>query len=125
MKSDYLETQYYVAELHEGILHVQYKPHIRIGLEDAEVLVAQRLEFFKDLQSPVLIKSARVKSVDKQARSFLFQEGLVNIKALAFIEGHNMDRMLATFLFGFKSPDVPCEMFENEKEALTWLRQYV
>ena len=125
MKSNYLETQYYVAQLHENILHVQYKSHIRITLEDAEEIVAQRLAFFKDLQSPVLVKSAKVKSVDKEARSFLFQEGLTNIKALAFIEGHNMDRVLATFLFGFKSPDVPCEMFENEEKALVWLRQYV
>ncbi len=125
MKSNYLETQYYVAELHESILHVQYKSHIRITLKDAEAIVAQRLAFFKDLQFPVLIKSAKVKSVDKDARSFLFQEGLVNVKAVAFIEGHNIDRVLATFLFGFKFPDVPCEMFENEEKALAWLRQYV
>ena len=124
MKSNYLETQYYVAELRENILHVQYKPHLHITLVDAEAIVAQRLAFFKDLQCPVLIKSAKVKSVDKKARSFLFQEGLVNIKAVAFVEGHNMDRILATFLFGFESPEVPCQMFEDEPKALAWLRQY-
>lgn len=125
MKSTYLETQYYVAQLQENILHVQYKPHLHINLADAEAIVAQRLAFFRDLQCPVLIKSAKVKSVDKKARSFLFQEGLVNIKAVAFVEGHNMDRVLATFLFGFKSPEVPCQMFEDEPKAIAWLRQYV
>ena len=125
MKSNYLETQYYVAELIEAILHVQYKSHIRITLDDAKAIVAQRLAFFRDLQFPVLIKSARVRGVDKEARSFLFKEGLINVKAVAFIEGYNMDRVLATYLFGLNSPDIPCEMFETEEKALVWLRQYV
>lgn len=125
MKSDYLETQYYVAELRENILHVQYKPHLQITLADAKAIVAQRLTFFKDLQVPVLIKSTKVISVDKKARSFLFQEGLVNVKAIAFVEGHDMDRVLATFLFGFESPDIPCKMFEDEQKAIAWLHQYV
>lgn len=125
MKSNYLETQYYVAELDENILHVQYKSLIRINLDDAKAIVTQRLAFFKDLQFPVLIKSAKVKSVDKEARNFLFREGLINVKAVAFIEGYNMDRVLATYLFGLKSPDIPCEMFETEEKAVAWLRQYV
>ena len=124
MKTTYLETQYYVAELYNNVLHVQYKPNLHITLADAEAIVAQRLEFFKGLHCPVLIKSAKVRSVDKKARNFLFQKGLVNIKAVAFVEGHNMDRVLATFLFGLESPDIPCQMFEDETKALAWLRQY-
>lgn len=120
----YLETQYYVAELRDSILHVQYKPLVNINLEDAKVIVAQRLEHFKDLQFPVLIKSAKVKSVEKPARSFLFSKGLINVKAVAFVEGRNMDRMIATFMFGFEAPRVPCQSFDNEEEAVAWLRQY-
>lgn len=120
----HLETQYYVAELQDSIMYVQYKPLVNINLEDAKEIVAQRLRHFKDLQFPVLIKSAKVKSVDKPARKFLFNQGLINVKAVAFVEGRNMDRMIATFMFGFETPRVPCQSFNNEAEAVTWLRQY-
>lgn len=125
MESDYLETQYYVAKLLEGILFVQYKPMVRISLEDAQVIVADRLKTFRDAHVPVMIRIGKVKSIDKEARSFLFKEGLVNIKAVALIDEHNHDSVLATFLLGVEPPSVPCKTFDDEQKATAWLRQFV
>ena len=125
MKSSRLETQYYVAELHRNILHVQYKPYLQITLADAKEIVAQRVAFFQDLQYPVLIKRVRLKSIDRRARAFLFQEGLINVKAIALVESHSAGHTLATFLFGVETPTIPYKMFEDEPQALSWLLQYV
>ena len=125
MKSNYLETQYYVAELQKGILYVQYKPMIQISLEDAKSIVAYRLNTFNDLQVPVLIRVGKIKHINKAARSYLFSEGLINVKAVALVEEQQQDKILATFLLGFELPKAPCRSFDNEEEAVAWLQQYV
>ena len=125
MRRGYLETKYYTAELREGVLHTQYKPLVHLNLHDAKAIVAGRLDFFQDLQAPILIKSAKVKRIDKEARDYLFSDGLININAMAFIEGKNMNRMVTTFMFRANSPTVPCQTFDDEQEALVWLQQYV
>lgn len=125
MKDNYLETPYYVAELQEKILLVTFKPLLHINLEDAKAIVAQRVGHFGDSSIAVLFNNVKVKSITKEARNFLFNEGLVNIRALAFINEHDVDETLSTYLFGFVSPKVPCKVFTTEQEAKDWLRLYV
>ena len=125
MKSFYLETEYYVAELKTGILHVHYKPMMHITLEDARAIVEYRISSFNNLSVPVLIRIGKVRSVDKEARQYLFTEGITNIKAVAFIEEHAEMKRLAEFLLGVSTPKVPCQSFGSEQEALVWLQQYV
>ena len=125
MRKNRLETEHYVAELKDGVLYVQFRPLLHIDLKSAEVIVKRRKEHFKDLPISVLIKNEKVKSIDREARDYLFNEGLVNINAVAFANVSEADQVLVTFLLGLKSHRVPCETFVNEEEAVAWLQQYV
>ncbi|MEM8965335.1 MAG: hypothetical protein AAGE93_02885 [Bacteroidota bacterium] len=121
-----LINRYCTATLTDGIVHVQYRPFLHITLEDAQFIVEDRIRFFKDLRFPVLIKEAKIKSIDKAARHFLFdtQLGLKNINAIAFIESNKVDRMILKMIFHQYTPSIPHNSFQSEAKALVWLAQH-
>lgn len=122
-----LETKYFVSEFIDNIIQVQYRPSLHLTLEDAEQIVASRLAFYKDLEAPVLIKNARVKSIERAAREYLFdpEKGLKNVKAVAVVHSNIFTRLMVTLIFHRHTPAVPHKMFTDEKKAISWLKQFV
>ena len=122
-----LETKHFQAELDGDIIRVQYKPNLHITLEDAEQIVFERLQHYQDVQAPVLIRNAKIVSIDKSAREYLFdqEKGLKNVKAVAIVYANVVSKLLATFLFHRHTPVVPHRMFTDEQKALSWLQNYV
>lgn len=125
MNQKKFENDYFYAELNDEIVTVQYKPNLHLKLDDAKRIVSERLDFFGDLQTPVLIKSSRIKSIDKQAREYLFSEGLVNITAIALVETSTVEKVLTAIVFNFTKPKIPHKVFSNNQEAIKWLRKYI
>ncbi|WKN30613.1 hypothetical protein PZB74_16750 [Porifericola rhodea] len=125
MNSNKFETDYFYAELNDNIVTVQYKPNLHLKLEDAKRIVSERLEHFGDLKTPVLIRSSRIKSIDKQAREYLFSEGLINITAIALVETSTVEKVLTTIVFNFNKPKIPHKVFSNQQDALKWLRKFL
>lgn len=127
MKSMVLETKYFVSEFVDNIIQVQYKPSLHITLEDAEQIVTARLAFYQDLEAPVLIKNARVKSIEKAAREYFFdpEKGLKNVKAVAVVHSNIVTRLMATMIFHRHTPVVPHKMFTDEQKAINWLKQFI
>lgn len=122
-----LETKYFVSQLQDHILQVQYNPNLHLTLQDAEQIVAQRLRHYQDVQAPVLIKNAKVKTIDKAARDYLFdkEKGLKNVKAVAIVYSNIVNKLLATFIFYHHTPAIPHRMFTDEQKALCWLKQFI
>ncbi|SDL81312.1 SpoIIAA-like [Catalinimonas alkaloidigena] len=123
----HLETEYFVSELSDDIIFVQYKPNIHIRLEDAQRIVSERQKFYGNIQVPVLIKNARIKGIDKPAREYLFskERGLKDIKAIAIVCSNVVSKLLITFIFHHHRPAIPHKMFTEEAKAISWLKQYV
>jgi hypothetical protein len=119
------ETEYLWLEFKNGIARAQYKPGVKISLEDARTIVRQRLEQLGDRQYPALVKSTKIKLLDRAAREYLFKEGIVNFKALAFIEKKSLEKMLGNAMLRISRPGIPCRIFSTEEEALEWLSQFV
>ncbi|MEK6478880.1 hypothetical protein WJR50_15140 [Catalinimonas sp. 4WD22] len=119
------ENDYFYAELNDDIVTVQYKPNLHLKLEDAKRIVSERLDYFGDLKSPVLIKSSRIKSIDKQAREYLFSEGLINITAIALVETSTVEKVLTTIVFNFNKPKIPHKVFSDNQDAIKWLRKFL
>ncbi|MEM9672081.1 MAG: hypothetical protein AAF992_05770 [Bacteroidota bacterium] len=119
-------NQYYTATLTDSVIQVQYRQISHISIRDARTIVVDRIRYFQDRQFPVLIKRAKIKSIDKTARDFLFdtQFGLKNIKAIAFIEFSAVDQILLKFIFHQHTPRIPHRTFRNENDALAWLYLY-
>lgn len=122
-----LETKYFQSELEDNIIRVQYKPNLHITLEDAEQIVSERLNHYRNVEAPVLIRNAKIRSIDKSAREYLFDEekGLKNVKAVAIVYASVVSKLLATFLFHRHTPAVPHRMFTDEQKAISWLQNYI
>ena len=122
-----LETKHFQSEMDGNIIRVQYKPNLHITLEDAEQIVSERLNHYRNIEAPVLIRNAKIRTIDKSAREYLFdqEKGLKNVKAVAIIYSNVVNKLLATFLFHRHTPPVPHRMFTDEQKAISWLQRYV
>ena len=122
-----LDNKYFQSEMDGNIIKVQYKPNLHITLEDAEQIVQERLAYYRDVEAPVLIKNAKIVSIDKSAREYMFdsEQGLKNITAVAIVYSNVVNRLLATFLFHRHTPAVPHRMFTDEQKAVAWLQNYI
>ncbi|WPP51523.1 DUF7793 family protein [Catalinimonas niigatensis] len=125
MNQNKFENDYFYAELNDNIVTVQYKPNLHLKLDDAHRIVAERLAYFGNLKTPVLIKSSRIKSIDKQAREYLFNEGLINITAIALVETSTVEKVLTTIVFNFNKPKIPHKVFSSNQDAMKWLRKFL
>lgn len=121
-----LVNQYYTATFSDGIVYVQYNDYLYISMEDARVIVEDRVRFFGDLKFPVLIRNAKIKGIDKDARDYLFdtQKGLKNVTAMGFVELNKVDRIMLKIIFHQHTPGIPHQAFDNETDAVAWLAQY-
>ena len=61
----------------------------------------------------------------KETRDYAAAEFPKLIKAIAMISDSALGKMLANLFFSIKSQPYPTKMFNNEKEAKEWLKQYL
>ncbi len=122
---DDFENAYYRMELKNGILFCEYKSGLEIGYEDARKIVADRLSYFGALTYPVLIRSRKIINLDRDARKYLFTEGMKNFKALALIENSPLEKVLAHALLKLYPLTVPYHISLNEDAATKWLKQHL
>jgi len=120
-----VDNPYFTAEMVAGIVEVQYKPGLHITLREAKEIVTIRQEAFGEIDYPVLLKTSRIKTVDKAARRYFFNEGLVNFKAIAMVQTSKLEKILTTVILTFDPPSVPMRVFESEDEARTWLKEFI
>lgn len=125
MQDKVLDTEYLTAECVDGIVEVQYKDNVFITIEEARHIVQERLNFFGDHQFPCLLKSSKLKGIDREARKYLFTEGVTNLLAIALVPNNKVGLMLTTIMVNFEKPDIPCRVFKSHEDARRWLKQYI
>ena len=72
---------------------------------------------------PVLADIRKWKSMTRDARTF-YGNATDTFSALALLVSSPATRMTANFFIGLNRPNVPTQMFNDEAEALRWLRHY-
>lgn len=109
----------------EGIVFVKFIDKLDMTLEKAQEGVRTRLKLSGGISYPVLIDMRGIKSVTREAREYLADEGAKLIKAGALIVGSPLNRTLGNIFLWVNKPKVPTRLFTDEKEALKWLEQYL
>jgi len=125
MQNKTFDTDYVTAQCVDGIVEVQYKEDVYITLREAEYIVKERLKFFGNEKYPCLLRSSRLKGINRAGRNYFFGEGLVNLLALALVPKNKVEKMLTTILVTFERPKIPCRVFKSHDEARGWLKQYI
>jgi len=119
-----LHTPYMTLRNEQNILFCTYADNLVIDLEVARHCVNNRLRFSKGVSYPLLVSLKGVRSVNKEARDYLAEEGSRLIKAGALIISSPLTRILGNIFLSINKPSSPARLFTDEAEAITWLKKY-
>jgi hypothetical protein len=73
----------------------------------------------------ILETNSNSKPPSKEDRDFISDQLSQITKAMAIISSSPLSRMIANLFFGLKPPEYPVKFFSNDKEAQTWIKQYL
>lgn len=117
---------YYTWMGDDGICRTCVKPNIDITIEDAVNNTKAVTSLYVDKKFPLLIDSRLIKSMSYEARHhFSVRDRETKTCAFGIIISSSVSRVLGNFYLGITKPLVPTRLFENETEAIEWLKQFV
>lgn len=119
-------TGYWTWMGEDGIARTKVKP-------GAEITIELALENSKAVNSldtsrkfPILIDSRDIRSITREAREHFSTRGR-ETKTCAFgiIIKSPISRSVGNFFLGLNKPAVPTRLFDNEEDAIQWLKNYL
>ena len=120
------ENEYCRLEIRDGIMFADYK-EVVITLADAKKMVADRIAFQhqEKYESIPIIHCFKAKYVNKAARQYLGDKGIVGISSSAFIVKTLATKTLLKIFLLIENPKLPIRVFEDEQSAISWIKNYV
>ncbi|MEX2231081.1 MAG: STAS/SEC14 domain-containing protein [Cyclobacteriaceae bacterium] len=73
----------------------------------------------------MLIDATHTSETSREIRDFAAEELPKIAKAIALMSRSSLGKMLANLFFKLKAQPYPVKMFDDEQEAVRWLRQYL
>ncbi len=109
----------------EGIVRTKVKLNAQITLDDAKENSNAVNGFFLGKKFPILVDSRQIKSITREARHHFSAQGRdTKANAYAILINSDISRVVGNFFLGINKPAVPTKLFDNEEEAVEWLKQY-
>lgn len=109
----------------DGICVTVTKPMAEIRLEDAVENTIIVTGLFIGKKFPLLIDSRNIKSMSREARQHFSTNGReTKINCMAIMVKSPLSRVIGNFFMGLNKPQVPARLFDNETEAIEWLKQH-
>jgi hypothetical protein len=96
-----------------------------MDLTIARLCVEERLRFCEGESFPCLINMRGLKSVTKEAREYLANEGTLLVKAGALVINSLLTEMIGNIFLSVNKPKVPTRLFLDEAAAISWLKQFM
>jgi hypothetical protein len=110
----------------DGIARTKVKPNSEISLNHAIENSKAVNSLYVDKKFPILIDSRGIRSMTRDAREFFSTRGRdTNTCAFGIIIKSPLSRAVGNFFLGINKPAVPTRLFDNEENALEWLRHHV
>ena len=108
----------------DGLVEIAWVPHVPSGLEDAIASIAAMTELTGGRPAPLMVDTTHAGPQDRAARmEYIHRQGIVT--AVALIVGNPLSRMMATFFINVSKPEVPVRLFEDEAQAVAWLKEHL
>jgi hypothetical protein len=112
--------------LPEGIIRTEAKAGVDIVLGYAIENSLTVNELCRGHKHPLLIDLKHLQSITPQARAyFSARDRETDICAFAFLIHSRFQRMVGNIFIQFNNPPIPTRLFNDEENALTWLRTFV
>jgi len=110
----------------DGICRTKTKPQAEITLKEAMENSVAVSSFYKDKKFPLLVDARNVKTMAKEARKHFSTNGReTKITSMAIMVTSPLSRVIGNFFMGLNKPLVPARLFDNEDEAVDWLKNYL
>ncbi len=119
-----LQTDYVTMTIDEGLFRMVYDPLDQLDLEIAERIVKDRVAFKEGVSYPSLFDVRAVKSISKEARDYMANEGNDLVEASALLINSAVLRMMGNFYISVNKPQKPTQLFNAENKAIDWLNQF-
>jgi hypothetical protein len=112
----------FTKEPEGDIIYVKYIENLKVDLDIAKELVANRLDFTENKPHYLIIDVSNVKQITAEAKKYMQSPtmGLKNILATAFIASNHVSALIANIFV--KTPNVISKFFSSEKDALLWIK---
>lgn len=119
-------TGYWTWMGSDGIARTKVKPEIDItinhALENTEVVTS----FYVDKKFPILIDARGIKSMTREAREHFSTRGRDSkTNAFGIVIKSPLSRVIGNFFLGLNKPAVPTRLFDNENDAIEWLKNHL
>jgi hypothetical protein len=112
-----------VSLLSQNVIRIQVKERALLDVKDVKEIQAAKKKLIGDMKHTVLLVSPKYGSATREARDYSASpEVNLNAKAKAVVLNGLVMRIIINFFMNYNKPPVEHRVFENEKEALEWLR---
>lgn len=108
-----------------GILCSISKKAPPVSLEESKKTLGEFKAFLGGKKVCMLLDTTHSNPSSKEIREFAAAEFPQFTKAIAFISKSPLGKMVANIFFSIKKQPYPVKMFNDEKDAKKWLKQYL
>lgn len=108
-----------VALQDDEIIHLLWKPGVRIEAADAQAAMAAVNTVAQVSEYPMLVDMSTTESLSRQARSVFTIRCAAS--RIALLGTSPVDRLLANWSLGVQSLPCPTRFFNSRTEAVKWL----
>lgn len=122
--AQYITNPYAKLSIENGVLICAYTPATIFDLKAAMTVVRDRMKLQNGKFYPVISDISNLRTVTRQARSYMASEGLVLITAIAFISNSALSDMNYKMYTQTHVADVPIFLCQDYAAALEFLRPY-
>jgi hypothetical protein len=110
----------------DGIARTKVKPNSEISLNHAMENSKAVNSLIEDKKFPILIDARGIRSMTRDAREFFSTRGRdTNTCAFGIIIKSPISRTVGNFFLGINKPAVPTRLFDNEENAVEWLKHHL
>lgn len=112
------------TEPDSNIVFMEFRPDLKVDLEEAREIVSSRLEFTGNRKHFLILDLTNVRQITAEAKEFMQQPegGLKNILGAAFTGGNPVAVLIANIFI--KTPtDFQSRFFTSRERAVSWIEQ--
>ena len=122
-KIDEISTGKYRIWLQEGIARGAWSPNTTITFDDAKATLDTLVRLSGGRRLPLLVDATEVVSITREARQCYSKSA--QARAVALFVTSPLSRIIANFSVSLGRPLIPIKVFDDETEALKWLRGFL
>jgi len=107
------------------IVFIEFSAGLKVNLEVAKELLANRLQFTKNEKHYLVLDLSNVKEVSSEAKEFMQQpeSGLTNILGSALIATNPVSALIANIFMKTKK-DFQARFFPDKESAIDWISEH-